>query len=170
MKGRCITLLGPSKTESMSGFRVGVAVGLPRVEAMEDVQSVTALRAPAYAQHALVRWLAEDHDFVRQRISDYQHLRDLTVARLTQADAAERVHIIPAQGTAYMFPRVLGTSASDQEIALRLAREAGVIVNPSYQFGPGGAEAPPHLLRTGRSRLGAGARPYRACAHCASGG
>ena len=101
MKDRCITLLGPSKTELMSGFRVGVAVGpASLIEAMEDIQSVTALRAPAYAQHTLVRWLAEDHDFVRQRIADYQHLRDLTVARLTQADAAERVQIIPAQGTA----------------------------------------------------------------------
>ena len=34
---------------------------------------------------------------------------------------------------------MLGTSASDQEIALRLAREASIIVNPSYQFGPRGA-------------------------------
>jgi len=102
------------------------------------VQSVTALRAPAYAQHTLVRWLAEDHDFVRRRVADYQQLRDLTVARLSAAGAGARLRVVPAAGTAYMFPRVVGVAASDQEIAARLVREAGVVVNPGYQFGPAG--------------------------------
>jgi aspartate/methionine/tyrosine aminotransferase len=140
MKDHCVTLIGPSKTESMSGYRVGAAVGpAALIDAMEDVQSVTALRAPAYAQHTLVRWLAEDHDFVRRRVADYQRLRDLTVMRLSAADAHARIRVVPAVGTAYLFPHVVGTAASDQEIAMHLVREARVVINPGYQFGPAGA-------------------------------
>src|SRR5207249_2954808 len=69
MRGRCITLVGPSKTESMSGYRVGAAVAPKEiVDRMEDLQGVSALRAPAYAQHVLTRWLSDDHDFVAGRI------------------------------------------------------------------------------------------------------
>src|SRR5215208_6279963 len=86
MQERCVTLLGPSKTESMSGFRLGVAVAPADVaDRMEDVLSITALRAPAYAQHALVRWLDEDGEFVAQRVRDYQQLRDETVERINRS-------------------------------------------------------------------------------------
>jgi len=54
MRDRTVTLFGPSKTESLSGYRVGV-VAAPAgvIAALEDVQSITSLRAPAYAQHVL---------------------------------------------------------------------------------------------------------------------
>jgi aspartate/methionine/tyrosine aminotransferase len=59
MEDRTVTLLGPSKTESLSGYRVGVAVAPAHlVNRMENVLSISALRAPAYAQHILPRWLA----------------------------------------------------------------------------------------------------------------
>jgi aspartate/methionine/tyrosine aminotransferase len=59
MEDRTVTLLGPSKTESLSGYRVGVAVAPAHlVNRMENVFSISALRAPAYAQHILPRWLA----------------------------------------------------------------------------------------------------------------
>lgn len=136
MRERCITLLGPSKTESMSGYRVGVAVASPDIiDRMEDVLSVAALRAPAYAQHTLTRWLADDGPYVATRVGDYQRLRDKATSLL-----AESKHLAPYKpnGTAYMFPAVAGLTASDQAIALEL-RRSGVTINPGYQFGPGGA-------------------------------
>jgi aspartate/methionine/tyrosine aminotransferase len=135
MRERCVTLLGPSKTESMSGYRVGVAVGPPWLaDAIEDVISVSVLRAPAYAQHVLGGWLQDDHGFVAQRVADYQRLRDHTVERLRASGVLDvRVPL----GTAYMFPRLLGTHATEQEVALALKQEAGLVVNPGYQFGAG---------------------------------
>jgi aspartate/methionine/tyrosine aminotransferase len=137
MRERCITLLGPSKTESMSGYRVGAAVA-PRemVDRMEDLQGVSVLRAPAYAQHVLPRWLSDDEDFVAARVSDYQALRDHTVERL---NASGLVRVRPAQGTAYMFPDATAVGADMQAVALALKSEAGLLVNPGYQFGPRGA-------------------------------
>jgi aspartate/methionine/tyrosine aminotransferase len=136
MRERCVTLVGPSKTESMSGYRVGAAVGPPAViEAMEDLLSVSALRAPAYAQRAMSSWLRDDHDFVAARVREYQQLRDLTVGALRRISG---VSVEPAGGTAYLFPRVGDGSVGDQRIAEALLNEAGVIVNPGYQFGAAG--------------------------------
>jgi aspartate/methionine/tyrosine aminotransferase len=136
MRERCITLVGPSKTESMSGYRVGAAVA-PReiVDRMEDLQGVSVLRAPAYAQHVMTRWLSDDHDFVAARIRDYQSLRDRTVETL---NGSGLVRVRPAQGTAYMFPDATAVGADTHAIAVALKSQAGLLVNPGYQFGPRG--------------------------------
>ena len=136
MRDRCITLLGPSKTESMSGYRIGVAVVPDALcEPMEHVLSVSALRAPAYAQHILGPWLADDDDYVQTRIGEYQKLRDTAVTRL---NAAVGLHVEPARGTAYLFPQLTHETLNDQQVARALRRQ-GLIVNPGYQFGPRGA-------------------------------
>jgi aspartate/methionine/tyrosine aminotransferase len=136
MKDRCITLLGPSKTESMSGYRVGVAVAPAEiVERMEDLQGVSVLRAPAYAQHVLTRWLSDDLDFVATRVRDYQRLRDHTVETL---NASGVLRVRSAGGTAYMFPDASPVGCDSQTIAKALKSQAGLLVNPGYQFGPAG--------------------------------
>src|SRR5690606_28210787 len=85
--------------------------------------------------HTLLDWLGNDQDYIRQRVAEYQKLRDYTVERLREC---ENVQVVPAQGTAYMFPRVVNADVSDQELAVRLLEEAGALVNPGYQFGPRG--------------------------------
>jgi aspartate/methionine/tyrosine aminotransferase len=136
MAQRTVTVLGPSKTESMTGYRVGVACGpRPIIDAMEDVLSVAALRAPAYAQQALVHWLRDDQEFLSTRIGEYERLRDMTVARLAASSAVELV--VPG-GTAYGFPTLVDRGISDQELAIALMDGADMIVNPGYQFGPSG--------------------------------
>jgi aspartate/methionine/tyrosine aminotransferase len=136
MADRTVTVLGPSKTESLSGYRLGVAVApAETIDAMEDVLSIAALRAPAYAQWALVHWLADDSEFIRERIADYQQLRDMTVARL---GASPAIDVVVPGGTAYAFPSLTEPSRSDQDVALALMEQADVIINPGYQFGSGG--------------------------------
>lgn len=136
MADRSITLIGPSKTESLSGCRIGVVVGPPDVmEAVEQVLAVTSLRAPAYAQHLLRRWLTDDEDFVRRRIADLAGLRELTASRLRGVPG---LRLAVHRGTAYVFPDVSALGATDLEVAARLQDEARVIVSPGYQFGPRG--------------------------------
>ena len=136
MRERTITTLGPSKTESLSGYRLGVAIGPPEiVRRMEDVMGVAALRAPAYAQHVLSHWLVEDEEYVASRIPEYQALRDRTIQALGTIPG---VHVRPAGGSAYLFPDVSGLRASDQEVALAMKTRAGLVINPGYQFGARG--------------------------------
>lgn len=137
MAKRTITTLGPSKTESLSGYRLGVAVAPNElIDRMEDIQSITALRAPAYAQHVLAHWLAEDGDYVRERTLEYAALRDVTVERLNDSGVFS---VSRSWGTSYLFPKLL-VDASDQEVAIAVKEQAGVVVNPGYQFGPRGTQ------------------------------
>jgi aspartate/methionine/tyrosine aminotransferase len=131
-----VTTIGPSKTESMSGYRIGVTVGPPwLIDRVEDIMSSSVLRAPAYAQHILVKWAASDSEFVRERVSKYQALRDIAVERLNVRGV---MSVTRSAGTSYLFPRVLGGNLGDQEVALVLKQRAGVLINPGYQFGDRG--------------------------------
>ena len=155
MRERTITLLGPSKTESMSGYRVGVAVGpKPAIDTMEHVLAMTSLRAAGYAQQAMRHWLDGDEDWLGERIAAHEDLRDLLVGRLRTIPG---VSVAAPAGSSYAFPLVAGTRwgrqagpigstarhgpswgrANDHMIAVAL-KQAGVLVNPGYQFGPAG--------------------------------
>jgi aspartate/methionine/tyrosine aminotransferase len=136
MLERCVTLVGPSKTESMSGYRVGVTVGPADVlEAVEPVLAAMSLRAPAYAQQLLSHWWTDDLQFVAERIGELRALRELSLGLLRQVPYL-RVH--SPQATAYLFPDVSALGLPDQEVAARLQQDAKVIVSPGYQFGPAG--------------------------------
>jgi aspartate/methionine/tyrosine aminotransferase len=136
MSDRCVSLFGPSKTESMTGFRVGVAIGPPAIiDRMVDLVSIMSLRAPAYSQHALSPWLDEDEPLIRQRVEAFRTLRDLTVDRLR---SCERLQVSTPQGTAYVFPELVDVPVSEQAFAVALKKGTGILVNPGHQFGPGG--------------------------------
>ncbi len=133
---RTLTTFGPSKTESLSGYRIGAAVGHPElITRMEDVMGIASLRAPAYAQHVMSRWIRDDEEYVRTRTVEYQALRDRSVEALR---AMPGVDVRVSGGSAYLFPSFAGLRATDQEIALALKRDAGLTVNPGYQFGARG--------------------------------
>jgi aspartate/methionine/tyrosine aminotransferase len=137
MRDRTITLLGPSKTESMSGYRIGIAIAPPElIERMEDLQICIALRAPAYAQSLLTRWLADDHDWIESRRTAFRQLRDQTVARLRQSDVIEQPDV---DSTAYVFPK-LAFEHDSNALVRKLKRESGVVVNPGRPFGPSGQQ------------------------------
>jgi aspartate/methionine/tyrosine aminotransferase len=130
-----VTLLGGSKTESLTGYRIGAVVASAQiVDAIEQVVAFSALRAPAYSQHVLTGWLHNDEDFVRHRVRE---LRSLQRRALEGLRAIAGVRVEPGAGTAYLWPDVsaLGLTSLD---AARLIYQAGVVVSPGYQFGPSG--------------------------------
>jgi aspartate/methionine/tyrosine aminotransferase len=133
---RTLTTFGPSKTESLSGYRIGAAIGNPElINRIEDVMGIASLRAPAYAQHVMSRWIRDDDEYVRSRTVEYQALRDRTVVALSEMAG---IDVRISGGSAYLFPSFAGLRATDQEVALALKRDAGLVVNPGYQFGAGG--------------------------------
>lgn len=136
MAERCVTTLGPSKTESLSGFRLGVVVAPDDViGSIEQVLASTSLRAPAYAQHLLTRWITDDSDFVEERVRELAALQEMTVAALRRVPG---VRVRAHRGTAYAFVDIRALGVDDITVARCLQEEAGVIVSPGYQFGPSG--------------------------------
>jgi len=137
MMEQTATLLGPSKTESLSGYRLGVLVGNEAlIRGVENVMSITALRAPAYAQHVLSGWLADDAEWLVGRIDDFKALREMTATALSSLNWLKQ-H--PQQGTAYLWPDVSALQLPDAEVAAALLERAGVLISPGYQFGPSAA-------------------------------
>lgn len=136
MAERTVTLLGPSKTESMSGYRVGVAVGpAPVIDAMERVVSLTSLRAAGYAQQVLRHWMAADEDWLAERVAAHEAIRDWVVARLT---AIPGVTVRKPAGSSYVFPDVSAVAGDDDHATAVELKAAGVLVSPGYQFGATG--------------------------------
>lgn len=142
MAERSVTLVGPSKTESMSGYRVGAAVGpADVVEAMEQVVSLASLRTAGYAQHALRHWMDGDGDWLAERTRAHQAVRDLVVARLR---AMPGVAVATPAGSSYVFPDASATPwskdhGSNNDFVLTVAlKRHGALVSPGYQFGLAG--------------------------------
>jgi aspartate/methionine/tyrosine aminotransferase len=135
MDRRAVTLLGGSKTESLTGYRVGAVVASAEIiDAVEQVVAFSALRAPAYSQHVLTRWLHDDGDFVQDRVRQLRVLQRHATERLRSVPG---ICVEPGTGTAYLWPDVSGLGLTSLDAA-RLIYDAGVVVSPGYQFGPSG--------------------------------
>ena len=136
MADKTVTMLGGSKTESLSGYRVGMVVGPAGViDSVEQVLAMLCLRAPAYAQHVMTTWLRLDQDFVAERVLEIQALQRLTVEHLRTVPG---LTVNPGDGTAYLWPDVSALGLTDVQVARLLQDEAKVVVSPGYQFGPSG--------------------------------
>lgn len=128
-----ITIMGPSKTESLSGYRLGVAYGnADMITRMEKLQAIVCLRAPGYNQAALKTWFSEPEGWMEERIKAHEAIRDDIVARLR---TVEGVQVRPTEAGSYLFPSIpkLDISVSDFVKCLRL--QAGVTVTPGTEFG-----------------------------------
>jgi aspartate/methionine/tyrosine aminotransferase len=135
MAERTITLLGPSKTESLSGYRLGVVVAPDAiVRRMENMLSITSLRAPAYAQNLLVHWLRDDKEWLAARIPQFTALGQLTQGKFAQLPWLRQS---PGSGTAYSWPDISALGMRADEVAAMFLTNAGVLISPGYQFGEG---------------------------------
>ena len=152
MDTRTVTLLGGSKTESLTGYRVGAVVADAEIiDAVEQVIAFSALRAPAYSQHVLTGWLHEDDDFVRERVRQLRIMQQHATDRLRSIPG---ISVEPGAGTAYLWPDVSGLGLTSLD-AGRLFYDAGVVVSPGYQFGPSGKTRFRMCFAQGEARLDA---------------
>ena len=130
---RVITIMGPSKTESLSGYRVGVAFGSPSVvERMEKLQAIVSLRAAGYNQAILRTWFSEPAGWLQERIRLHQAIRDDLTAVFREGALETRA----PQAGSYLFPTLPPLVVGDREFVRLLRHQAGVIVTPGEEFGP----------------------------------
>ncbi|MET1052702.1 MAG: aminotransferase class I/II-fold pyridoxal phosphate-dependent enzyme [Mycetocola sp.] len=136
--GRCVTLLGPSKTESLSGFRVGAAVGpAPVIARMEQLLGIVSLRTAGYNQSVLDTWFEEPEGWLAQRTLQHREIRDGLVARFRVVPG---LRVRATEGGSYLFVRPPRLTVSVDEL-VRIAREdEDVVVTRGAEFGPGVAD------------------------------
>lgn len=129
-----ITIIGPSKTESLSGFRLGVAYGSTGIIArMEKLQAIVSLRCAGYSQAVFKTWFNEPKGFMEERVAQHQAIRDDLVS-LFQKEKGFSVR--PTMGGSYIFPKVEGLTVSIEDLVKIIRVQAGVTVTPGTEFGP----------------------------------
>jgi aspartate/methionine/tyrosine aminotransferase len=129
-----ITIIGPSKMESLSGYRVGTAFGSTKIiERMEKLQAIVSLRAAGYSQAVLKTWFAEPSGWVDERIALHQAIRD-DLLRILRSVAG--VEVRATEAGSYLFPRIPALDVNMHDFVKILRFQAGVTVTPGTEFGP----------------------------------
>ena len=129
-----ITIMGPSKTESVSGFRLGAAFGSPTmIQRMEKLQAIVSLRAAGYCQAVLRCWFSEPEGWLAERVAAHQVIRDDMVAGFR---AIPGCAVRPTEGGSYLFPKLPPLKVDLKQFVTALRAQANVIVTPGTEFGP----------------------------------
>ncbi len=124
-----ITIGSFSKTFSMTGYRIGYAIGEPNViKKIQEFQQLTTTSPPEFAQYAALfamDIIDETSSFISQF---YKKRRDEALGLLNDSG----FEVVPSDGTFYLFPRFKGNA---DEFAMKLL-DMGVSVLPGSPFGP----------------------------------
>lgn len=129
-----ITIIGPSKTESLSGYRLGAAFGSEEIiERMEKLQAIMSLRCSGYNQAVFQTWFSEPEGWMEQRVASHREIRDAILEQLAKTPG---VSARPTQGGSYLFVTIPELDVSLHQF-IRIVREmANVTVTPGTEFGP----------------------------------
>jgi len=128
-----ITIMGPSKTESLSGFRLGVAFGTSAlIDRMERLQAIVSLRAAGYNQHVFNTWFNEPQGWMETRIKAHQKIRD----GLLKIFRTAGFKVVTPQAGSYLFPQLPLLSLDLNTFVKLLRHQANVIVTPASEFAP----------------------------------
>ena len=126
-----VTIMGPSKTESLSGFRLGVAFGSRHlIERMEKLQAIVSLRAAGYNQAVLRSWFAEPPGWMEDRIAQHQAIRDTLLGVFRGAGLS----VSTPQAGSYLFVDLPRLQVSPEEFVGILRLQAAVTVTPGSEF------------------------------------
>ncbi len=128
-----ITIIGPSKTESLSGFRLGTAFGTSRlIDRMEQLQAIVSLRAAGYNQTVLNTWFQEPSGWMGKRIREHEAIRDDLLKIFRAADFPSAT----PQAGSYLFPQLPPLDVDLHTFVRLLRYQAGVTVTPGTEFSP----------------------------------
>lgn len=139
MRERTLVINGFSKAFSMTGWRLGFAIGpQPLVAAMTKLHQLTMLCAPTTAQvagiAALKQGLADGWKDMLYMQGEYEKRRRYMVDALNELGLTCR----EPEGAFYTFPSIQSTGLSSEEFCDRLLESAKVVTVPGSAFGEAG--------------------------------
>jgi aspartate aminotransferase len=136
-KERVLVAGSLSKTYSMTGWRIGFALGpSPVISAIAKLQSHSTSNPTSIAQKAAVEAVTGPQDSVTIMLAEYRRRRDFVIERLR---AIPGVRIAMPKGAFYAYPNISVAFnkgiGSALEFSERLLAEAHVAVVPGEAFG-----------------------------------
>ena len=129
-----ITIIGPSKTESLSGYRLGVAYGTAEIiTRMEKLQAIVSLRAAGYCQSAFLSWFSEPAGWLEERVAAHKAIRNDLLAVIARYPGC---WARPTEGGSYLFLTLPPLKVTLDQFVRLCRAQAGVTVTPGTEFGP----------------------------------
>lgn len=127
-----ITVIGPSKTESLSGFRLGTAFGNKDIILrMEKLQAIVSLRTAGYCQSVYHVWFNEPEGYMENRIKAHQDIRDELYTKFTDAG----YYVRKTEAGSYLFVELPKLDVELKDFVAALRKLAGVTVTAGVEFG-----------------------------------
>lgn len=135
MKERTIVINGFSKTYSMTGWRLGYALGPKQIiEQMTKLHQFAIMSAPTTSQYAAIEALRNGDNDIAQMREDYNMRRRFTVNGFREIG----LDCFEPEGAFYVFPCIKSTGLTSEEFAEKLIRSKRVAVVPGNAFGDSG--------------------------------
>jgi aspartate aminotransferase len=138
-KARTICISGVSKTFSMTGWRIGYAVGPSDIlGAMKTLQGQSTSNTCSIAQHAALEAVTGDQGEIEKMIAEFARRRDHMTSLLSEIPGVE---FAMPDGAFYVFPRVdkyygaRPNLTGSVALAEAILEEANVAVVPGAPFG-----------------------------------
>ena len=135
MQDRTIVINGFSKSYSMTGWRLGYALGpAPIIKEMTKLHQFAIMSAPTNSQYAAIDALRNGDKDIQKMKEDYNMRRRFTV------DGFRKIGLdcFEPQGAFYVFPCIKSTGLSSEEFCERLIKAKRVAVVPGDAFGESG--------------------------------
>ncbi len=135
LRERCIVVNGFSKAFSMTGWRLGYAMGPKElISAITKIHQYAIMCAPTTSQYAGVEALNSCENDVREMIQEYDMRRRFIVDGFNKLGLECREPL----GAFYAFPSIRSTGMSSDEFCEKLLYSKGVALVPGTAFGEGG--------------------------------
>lgn len=132
MQERTVVINGFSKTYSMTGWRLGYALGpKPIIEQMTKLHQFAIMSAPTNSQYAAIEALKNgDRDIEKMR-DEYDVRRRFTVNAFREIG----LDCFEPEGAFYIFPCIKSTGLTSEEFCEQLIMSKHVAVIPGNAFG-----------------------------------
>ena len=132
MQERTVVINGFSKTYSMTGWRMGYAVGPKELIApMTKLHQYAIMSAPTTSQYAAIEALRNGDDDIAEMRDEYDMRRRLVVDGLNRLGLT----CFEPEGAFYVFPSIRSTGMTSDEFSERLIYDKRVAVVPGSAFG-----------------------------------
>jgi aspartate/methionine/tyrosine aminotransferase len=120
----------------MTGWRIGyVAAGKQLSNTLRKLHYYATLCPNAISQKAAFAALTGPQDCVKEMVAEFDRRRKHV---LSQLDKIKKLSYTKPKGAFYVFPDFTKFEKSDEVVALRLLKEAGVVTAPGSGFGRAG--------------------------------
>lgn len=135
MKERTIVVNGFSKSFSMTGWRLGYAVG-PKVliDTMVKIHQSCIMCSPTTSQYAGIVALQECDDDIEHMKEEYDFRRKYCVRKLNEMG----LHTFEPRGAFYVFPNITSSGLNSDDFCMELLNRKNVAIVPGTAFGKSG--------------------------------